>query len=175
MLISQFLFNGHSTNLVQRIGPGGSNIMQLGMYLTTYPRSFQTHNSIFKPNECEKMSIQQQHSNPRSLEHESSHITASPGLMSKNKCCCVPTYLDLEPKIKPSSFYGMRGTKPCLFLQNFQFYYSSTQRRQASSTFPPSTIVKQHFFLIQNRPLFSISFVICETEKRLESVSQDTR
>ena len=47
-------------------------------------RSFQTNNTIFTTNQCEKMScpswIRRQDSNPRPLEHESPTITTRPGL-----------------------------------------------------------------------------------------------
>ena len=45
---------------------------------------FQTNNTIFTPNQCEKMlftsSIQHRYSNPQPLEHESSPKTTRPGL-----------------------------------------------------------------------------------------------
>ena len=55
---------------------------------TFYFQYFQTNNTIFTTNQCEKMSkcascIRHQDSNPQPFEHESSPITTRPGLSHK--------------------------------------------------------------------------------------------
>ena len=56
-----------------------------------YFRSFQTNNTIFTANQCEKMScpssIRCQDSNPQPFEHESPPITTRPGLLTSTKNC----------------------------------------------------------------------------------------
>ena len=57
----------------------------LGLFFV-YFRSFQTNNTIFTTNQCEKCpsSIWRWDSNPRPLEHESPPITTRPGLPPTN-------------------------------------------------------------------------------------------
>ena len=73
--------------------------------------SFQTNNTIFTTNQCEKMfkypsSIQRWDSNAQSFEHESSLITTRPGLPPPNSLFyCCPFVLLFLPHLIGYSFF----------------------------------------------------------------------
>ena len=100
--------------------------MGQSMPLFVYFLSFQTNNTIFTANQCEKCpsSIQRRDSNPQPFEHETSPITTRPGLPPNLHIVCLMThYKILHLKCHPETISLYLGPIPTYFVSTTCVYF----------------------------------------------------